>query len=508
MLDGELKAAAEAFFGVELGDVELHFSRVPVLLNADAFACGDHIYMNAESSASLSQRHLEILGHELTHVVQQRQGRVPVARELYGLPANQEDGLEREAQEMGRRFAGGRPSELPHLALSRSHPAVVQRLLRVGDKYPFTLEDLLPKPAAILALIRGGEEWLKWIIADPNATFQFADEHQLLADIQMGIHGNPMILLPELGVMVHPFKLAELSEPDLKILQAAERPIENKSATQTNQKAAARVLHKHDILSQSELAIGRHFLEDAGVEERKVPLFQATTLASNIALYNMVDSTWSDLTQNTTLQKEAATLQKEAAKFAIRHAQDQLEFVDYYQFYMSTLKDGDLKSKSSERRAALAELIAGEISPLLYNMLWCPSLPHAPAPSRMPSLVRSWLAEGKRLGFARLSSALCQVHENAGLQGATGQAAKAIIGRFMDQVQVALAEQTPVSVMLSQDGMEHYYHYGRGPGTPQLCYSAYGNLTLRSFREGDPSQQQGAENKGGNNDTKKRLSRG
>lgn len=500
MLDGELKAAAEAFFGVELGDVELHFIRVPVLLNADAFACGDHIYMNAESSASLSQRHLEILGHELTHVVQQRQGRVPVARQLYGLPANQEDGLEREAQEMGRRFAGGRPSELPQLPLSRSHPAVVQRLLRVGEKHHFVLQDLRPKPAAILRLIRGGEEWLKWISADPNAVYHFADEHQLLAGVQMGLHGTPLILLPQLGVMVHAFKLAELSELELKTLHVAEGSTESNSTARTNQKAATKVLQAYNILSQSELAIGPQFLIDAGVDETQVPLFQATTLASNIALYNLVDGASTETRQNPILQKEAA-------KFAVRHAQDQLEFLDYYQFYMSTLKDSALKSKSAERRAGLAELITEEISPLLYSLLWCPSLSEVPAREAVPSIVRSHLAEGKRLGFARLSSALCQVHENAGINGATGQAAKEIIDRFMGQVHTVLAEQAPASVALSQDGMERYYQYGPGPVAPQLCYSAYGNLTLRSFTLSAQNQQEGTETKGGNNGTKRRLAR-
>ena len=501
MLDGELKAAAEAFFGVELGDVELHFNQLPAFLNADAFAYGDHIYVNAENSAYLSQRHLEILGHELTHVIQQRQGRVGAALRLCGAPANQEAGLEREAQEMGRRFAWGGPSELPRLALSRSHPAVVQRLLRVGEHHHFALGELRPKPAAILALISGGEEWLEWIIADPNATYYFADELQLLAGVQMGLHATPLILLPNLGVMVHAFKLAELSEAELKTLQVVEDFTESNSAAKTNKKVATKVLHAHDIWSQSDLTIGQTFLTEAGVEEGQVPLFQATTLASNIALYNLVDGALTEAEQNPILQKEAAS-------FAVGRAQDQLEFCDYYQFYMSTVKGPDAKSKLAERRERRAESIAEEISPLLYGWLWCPSLKEVPTPAEVPSLVRNWLVEGKRLGFARLSSALFQINENAGLNGAKGLAAKGIIDQFMDRVHAVLVQQAPASVALSQDGMERYYQYSPGPVAPQLCYSAYGNLTLRSFTLAAPNQQEAPRPKGGNDGTKRGLARG
>jgi len=126
----------------------------------------------------------------------------------------------------------------------------------------------------------------------------------------------------------------------------------------------------------------------------------------------------------------------------------------------------------------------------------------------VPSLVRNWLVEGKRLGFARLSSALFQINENAGLNGATGSAAKGIIDQFMDRVHAVLVQQAPASVALSQDGMERYYQYSPGPVAPQLCYSAYGNLTLRSFTLAAPNQQEAPRPKGGNDGTKRGLARG
>lgn len=471
MLDGEIRAAAEAFFGAELSNVELHYRPLPALLNANALTYGNRIYMDADERAGFSQRSLELLGHELTHVVQQWQGRVQSNLLLHGLPANQDAALEREAKEMGKRFACGGPSELPRLPLSRCHSSVVQRDLRVGGRDHWGLQDLHPQAATILKLINGGDEWLDWIRADRNAVYEFTDEQQLLAGIQMGLHGTPEILLAKLGVMVHPFKLVELSEAELKVILAVENGSEDNSVAETN---AGKVLHAHQIWSQSDLMIGQDFLSQVGIETAQVPLFQATTLASSIALFNLVDGASSKAELNSMLQKEAAA-------FAVRYAQDQLEFVDYYQFYMSTVKDPDPKPRFAERRARLAESILEEISPLLYSLLWCPSLPEFPALSDVPSIVQSSVAGGHPLGFSRLSSALWQINEKAGLDGATGQPAQGIIKGMMDQIHEVLLLKHPVTIGLSQDGIERYYEYAPGKLVPQLCYSAYGNLTLRNF---------------------------
>src|SRR5205809_7362134 len=114
MLAGEIKAAAEAFFEVELADVELHFGSLAGM-DAEGFTLGNHVYLNAETLVPWSRRSLEVLGHELTHVIQQRQGRVKANLLMNGMPANADEELEREAMEMGRRFASGRRSTLPRL---------------------------------------------------------------------------------------------------------------------------------------------------------------------------------------------------------------------------------------------------------------------------------------------------------------------------------------------------------------------------------------------------------
>jgi hypothetical protein len=53
------------------------------------------------------------LGHELTHVVQQRAGRVTVPAQHKGLPINADPALEQEADEMGAKAARGELAAVP-----------------------------------------------------------------------------------------------------------------------------------------------------------------------------------------------------------------------------------------------------------------------------------------------------------------------------------------------------------------------------------------------------------
>lgn len=106
-----LKAGIEHLSGHALDDVSVHYnSSEPATLNAAAYARGNTIVLGPGQ-----ERHLP---HEAWHVVQQRQGRVKPTAQLKGnVHVNDDPGLEREADEMGRRAlqhgtaqrAGGEP---------------------------------------------------------------------------------------------------------------------------------------------------------------------------------------------------------------------------------------------------------------------------------------------------------------------------------------------------------------------------------------------------------------
>ena len=103
-----LQRLTEAFGGHDLSNVNIHKDspKAPEV-GAVAFAQGNDVHFapgkfNPESSSGR-----QLIGHELAHVVQQREGRVQPTGSVNGLPLNDSKSLESEADDMGRKFAGG-----------------------------------------------------------------------------------------------------------------------------------------------------------------------------------------------------------------------------------------------------------------------------------------------------------------------------------------------------------------------------------------------------------------
>jgi hypothetical protein len=100
----------ESFFGHDFSGVEVHPSsqRAPAL-GALAFTQGNAIHFAPGQFQPHTRRGQELLGHELAHVVQQRQGRVqPTATLGSGMALNDSPELEREADQAGRLAAESR----------------------------------------------------------------------------------------------------------------------------------------------------------------------------------------------------------------------------------------------------------------------------------------------------------------------------------------------------------------------------------------------------------------
>lgn len=92
----QLKAGIETLSGVSLDGVRVHYdSPKPATLQAHAYAQGSDIHL-----AAGQERHLP---HEAWHVVQQSQGRVRPTMQLQGTAINDDTGLEREADAMGKK---------------------------------------------------------------------------------------------------------------------------------------------------------------------------------------------------------------------------------------------------------------------------------------------------------------------------------------------------------------------------------------------------------------------
>jgi hypothetical protein len=92
----------EAFFGSRFDDVRVHVGNEASSIGALAFTIGTDLYFAPGQYNPQTLQGQQLLGHELTHVVQQRAGRVrnPMGT---GLAVVQDPALEAEAERMGLR---------------------------------------------------------------------------------------------------------------------------------------------------------------------------------------------------------------------------------------------------------------------------------------------------------------------------------------------------------------------------------------------------------------------
>ncbi|MFY2559305.1 DUF4157 domain-containing protein [Corallococcus terminator] len=100
----EVRRKLERFFGASFSDVRVHISQAPALLGAEALAHGNDLYFRPGRYQPFTSEGQRLLGHELTHVLQQRVGRHegPHARGLV-----LDKALEDEADAMGAAVAEG-----------------------------------------------------------------------------------------------------------------------------------------------------------------------------------------------------------------------------------------------------------------------------------------------------------------------------------------------------------------------------------------------------------------
>lgn len=96
-LPDNLKKGIENHSGYSMDDVRVHYnSDKPTQLNALAYAQGTNIHI-----APGQEKHLP---HEAWHVVQQKQGRVQPTMQMQGVNVNDNEGLEKEADELGEKI--------------------------------------------------------------------------------------------------------------------------------------------------------------------------------------------------------------------------------------------------------------------------------------------------------------------------------------------------------------------------------------------------------------------
>jgi Domain of unknown function (DUF4157) len=473
-LRGPLRARAEAFFEADLSSVHLSIDGVPGRVGAVALARGDTVHL-APSALQLPPAALdELVGHELAHVLQQREGRARPRRTVDGLAIDDDPVLEAEARALGRRFAQGRApvrrARRRGQGVARREP-VAQRAVSIGGTAIAQGGSLTERARLALTLVDGGLEWLHWAASSATARFDFADEPQLVAGVQIGLHASPHTLLPRVGLLVSPYKLMTLGVHDLRTLVRAEQG----AAGSVVEHQVRRVLRDNDLLTTADLATVQQFLADVGVAS--APVVSALGLDAQIAVYGLVDASRGVPAQD-------AGLQKEAAAFAVSQARTPSEFCDFYKAYV--VLSARLPPTTPERRADQAERAVQVLQPLFFADLEGPQLGGPAGPVEAARVVAFWLASGKQLGFARLSLAVEQVIEQTGYEREIGESARHLVSIYLHHARHFLAAHEPTTVKVGQDGLSRVYRIESEHAQAELELSASGIFTLRSFHQDVP----------------------
>ncbi|MCB9234811.1 MAG: DUF4157 domain-containing protein [Bacteroidia bacterium] len=105
---GDVMGKMENSFGSDFSNVNIHKdSQKASDVGALAYTQGNDVHFAPGQFKPETQSGQELIGHELAHVVQQREGRVEPTTNVGDMPVNNDKGLESEADAMGAKAAAG-----------------------------------------------------------------------------------------------------------------------------------------------------------------------------------------------------------------------------------------------------------------------------------------------------------------------------------------------------------------------------------------------------------------
>ncbi|UXH76129.1 hypothetical protein [Roseateles amylovorans] len=322
-----------------------------------------------------------------------------------------------------------------------------------------------------LAFVDGGPEWLQWAAATPSVRYDFPDESTLLAQVQLGLHGSPLALLPNLALMVSPIKLMSLGHTDLLVLAKAEGG--NDSPLLSTQ--VTRILDDQQLLTQVDLMAPQTWLKDLGVDG--APVLQANDLGDRIALVRLMR----DPLLAASVGSEAGDLTQEAATFAVQQARTPQEFADYLRFYLALVTKAGAPSQGPSQRLDRVTQAMRTLLPLFFGALDCPQVSGLPSPEEVGRAVAAWLSSGKQVGFSRLSEAVLQVALNTRFLNETGTDARQLVEVYLNAAQGLLGAVKIRNGLLGQDGSTCVFDVQSSDQQAELQLSANGIISLREF---------------------------
>src|SRR4029453_15164883 len=148
-LPDNMRSTMERAFGTDLHEVRLHEGPAASAVGALAYTQGTDIYFGPGEYQPHTPYGRALIGHELTHVVQQQRRRVAAPLGA-GMPINDDARLEGEAHELGLRAAHGRTVNVTGNESGRplGHgPAPIQRTPKLLKRLLRAVGLMAPPPA-------------------------------------------------------------------------------------------------------------------------------------------------------------------------------------------------------------------------------------------------------------------------------------------------------------------------------------------------------------------------
>jgi hypothetical protein len=310
-----------------------------------------------------------------------------------------------------------------------------------------------------IALINGGAQWLDWASRDAARQYHFDDVTEMVEAVQTGLHGTPILLLREIGLLLSPVKCMTMDASDLRLLA---------NPGQASASALAALMKRHCLTSHADLAQISGFLRALGVAD--APAFRSRSLADLLMLRD--------------LQHEldvVAPLTAEAVRFALANAGSIPEFVDYLRFYRDCVKAFELGDATPFDRMRSIDTVLNTLLPKTFLALDSLEVGGFLAPWELHAAIREWLSTGRQLGFARASLAVQQFVADGYYTGQLGHEAVKLLHEFLERAQLALGAAEVGAGHMAQDGLTCTFTFGANGDSAQVEISAAGRVGIARF---------------------------
>ncbi len=147
-LPEEVQSKMENSFGTSFSDVNIHPNDEGAKdMGALAYTQGKDVHFAPGQYSPGTQKGQELIGHELTHVEQQKAGRVQPTAQGKGMAVNDDPKLENEADEMGKKAAEGKAAA-PQVAGTTQ--SIRRKEINEKDKEPREKEKAVGSGAKII----------------------------------------------------------------------------------------------------------------------------------------------------------------------------------------------------------------------------------------------------------------------------------------------------------------------------------------------------------------------